>query len=101
MGASVALDVTLTTRPAPRSRICGNTAWVIAMVPKVLVSKMSRTVVMGVASKAPNSPRPALFTSTSMGRAAGDENGLHGENPWGWWRGTDGRWCNDIGPRLD
>ncbi|MNT67274.1 hypothetical protein D3C72_2054040 [compost metagenome] len=39
------------------------------MVPNVLVSKMSRTVAMGVASKAPNRPRPALLTSTSMGPA--------------------------------
>lgn len=40
------------------------------MVPKVLVSNTSRTVAMGVASKAPNRPIPALFTSTSMGPAS-------------------------------
>jgi len=53
-----------------RARIWGITACVIAIVPNVLVSKISRTIDMGVASKAPSSPMPALFTSTSMGPAA-------------------------------
>jgi len=42
----------------------------MAMTPKVLVWKISRTVVMGVASKALRSPMPALLTRTSMGPAA-------------------------------
>jgi hypothetical protein len=33
----------------------------------VFVSNTSRTVVIGVASNAPMSPMPALFTSTSIG----------------------------------
>ena len=56
--------------PERRSRNCGNTAWVIAITPKVLVSKSSRAVVSGVASKAPMAPMPALLTSTSIGPAA-------------------------------
>ena len=32
----------------------------------VLVSNTSRTVAIGVASKAPTTPIPALFTSTSI-----------------------------------
>ncbi|MOA22596.1 hypothetical protein D3C78_1431640 [compost metagenome] len=67
MGASVALEVTLTTTPARRARNWGITACVIAITPKVLVSKISRTVSIGVASNAPNSPMPALFTRASSG----------------------------------
>ena len=42
----------------------------MAITPKVLVSKTRRTCSMGVASKAPTTPIPALFTSTSIGPAA-------------------------------
>ena len=70
IGASAALDVTFTTTPDLRARNRGSTACVIAITPKVLVSKTSRAVVMGVASKAPNSPIPALLTSTSSGPQA-------------------------------
>jgi hypothetical protein len=47
---SVTLDVTLTMTPARRWRSCGSTACVNAIVPKVLVSKTSRTVAIGVSS---------------------------------------------------
>jgi len=57
--------VTFTTTPAHRSRNCGRTACVIAMTPKVLVSNTSRVVAIGVASKAPTTPMPALLTSAS------------------------------------
>ena len=70
IGASVALEVTFTTTPDLRARNWGSTAWVIAITPKVLVSNTSRTVAIGVASKAPKSPMPALLTSTSMGPLA-------------------------------
>ncbi len=36
----------------------------------MLVSNTSRTVAIGVASKAPNTPMPALLTSTSIGPLA-------------------------------
>jgi len=65
IGASVALDVTFTTAPDLRARSCGSTACVMAITPKVLVSNTSRAVTIGVASKAPNSPMPALLTRTS------------------------------------
>lgn len=45
-------------------------ACVIAITPKMLVSNTSRVVVMSVASNAPTTPTPALFTSTSIGPAA-------------------------------
>src|SRR5215831_14019002 len=64
--ASVTLDVTFTTTPDLRSRNRGTTACVIAITPKVLVSNTSRAVVIGVASKTPTTPMPALLTSTSM-----------------------------------
>ena len=70
IGASVALEVTFTTTPDRRARNWGRTACVIAITPKVLVSNTSRAVAIGVASKAPRRPTPALFTSTSMGPAA-------------------------------
>ena len=70
IGASVALEVTFTTTPDLRARNWGSTACVIAITPKVLVSNTSRTVAIGVASKAPKSPMPALLTSTSMGPLA-------------------------------
>ena len=70
MGARVTLEVTLTMTPDRRSRICGMTVWVIAMTPKVLVSKTLRTCGIGVASKAPTTPMPALLTRTSIGPAA-------------------------------
>jgi hypothetical protein len=54
--ASVALEVTFTTTPDLRARNAGSTACVIAITPKVLVSNTSRTVVIGVASKAPTTP---------------------------------------------
>ena len=38
----------------------------MALAPKVLVSNTSRTVAIGVASKAPTTPIPALLTSTSI-----------------------------------
>ena len=66
----MALEVTFTTTPERRARNCGSTAWVIAITPKVLVSKTSRAVAIGVASKAPKSPIPALLTSTSIGPLA-------------------------------
>ncbi|MCY1244409.1 hypothetical protein D9M72_574810 [compost metagenome] len=75
MAASVTLDVTLTTTPDRLLRNCGITACVIAMTPNVLVSKILRTCAIGVASKAPTTPMPALLTSASIGplasRAAG------------------------------
>ena len=70
IGASVTLDVTFTTTPDLRARNCGSTACVIAITPKVLVSNTSRVVAIGVASKAPTTPMPALLTSTSMGPLA-------------------------------
>ncbi len=66
----MALEVTFTTTPERRARNCASTAWVIAITPKVLVSNTSRVVAIGVASKAPNRPMPALLTSTSMGPLA-------------------------------
>lgn len=70
MAANVVLEVTLTITPEPRDRICGTTAWVIAMTPNVLVSNSSRAVLMGVASNAPIPPIPALLTRTSTGPLA-------------------------------
>ena len=70
IGASVALEVTFTITPDRRARNWGSTACVIAITPKVLVSNTSRTVAIGVASKAPNAPMPALLTSTSIGPLA-------------------------------
>ena len=70
IGASVTLEVTFTTTPDLRARNWGSTACVIAITPKVLVSNTSRTVAIGVASKAPTTPMPALLTSTSMGPLA-------------------------------
>ena len=69
IGASVTVEVTLTSSPERRARNCGSTACAMAIMPKVLVSNTSRTVAMGVASKAPKRPTPALFTSTSIGPA--------------------------------
>jgi hypothetical protein len=66
----VTLEVTLTIVPARRARIWGMTAWHIAITPIVLVSKSWRTSAMGVASKAPTAPMPALFTNTSICPAA-------------------------------
>jgi hypothetical protein len=66
----VALEVTLTIVPDRRVRNCGSTACVIAITPKVLVSNTSRMVDIGVASKAPNRPMPALLTRTSIGPLA-------------------------------
>ena len=57
----------MTTTPDRRSRKPGSTACVIAITPKVLVSKISRAVAIGVASKAPMAPMPALLTSASTG----------------------------------
>jgi len=56
--------------PERRSRIWGMTACVIASVPNTLVSKTSRIIAMGVASKAPTTPMPALLTKTSIAPAA-------------------------------
>ncbi|MCY1237936.1 hypothetical protein D9M72_506510 [compost metagenome] len=70
MEASVTVDVTLTTTPDWRARNCGITAWVMAITPKVLVSKTLRIWDIGVASKAPTTPIPALLTSTSIGPAS-------------------------------
>jgi hypothetical protein len=70
IGVSVTLDVTFTTTPDRRVRNRGSTACVIAITPKVLVSNTSRVVAIGVASKAPTTPMPALLTSTSTGPAA-------------------------------
>ena len=75
IGASVTLEVTFTTTPDRRARNCGSTACVIAITPKVLVSNTSRTVAIGVASKTPMTPMPALLTSTSSGPARLDRGG--------------------------
>ena len=66
----VALDVTLMIVPDRRSRSWGRTARVMAITPKVLVSNTSRTVAIGVTSKTPARPMPALLTRTSMGPLA-------------------------------
>ena len=66
----MALDVTFTTTPDRRARNCGSTAWVNAITPKVLVSNSSRTTAIGVASKTPIAPIPALLTSASIGPLA-------------------------------
>jgi hypothetical protein len=42
----------------------------MAMVPRVLVSKISRTLSISTPSTAPSRPMPALLTSTSSGPAA-------------------------------
>jgi hypothetical protein len=61
--ASVTFEVTFTTTHVLRSRNKGSTVCVIAVTPKVLVSNTSRTVAtIGVASKAPTTPVPALLT---------------------------------------
>ncbi len=70
MRANVTLEVTFTTTPDRCSRNWGNTACVIAITPKVLVSNSWRAVAIGVASNAPMAPMPALLTSTSMGPLA-------------------------------
>jgi hypothetical protein len=62
----VTFGVTLTIVPPPCRRICGIAARQVAITPKVLVSKISRTTASGVVSKAEARPMPALFTSTSM-----------------------------------
>lgn len=49
--ARVTLDVTLATTPVLRSRKRGSTACVMAIKPKVSVSKTSRAVAEGVASE--------------------------------------------------
>ena len=64
------VDVTLTITPSLRVRNCGSTAWVMAIVPSVLVSKTSRVVAIAVPSSEPSMPMPALLTSTSIGPAA-------------------------------
>jgi len=56
--------------PVPRSRICGSTACVMAIVPMVLVSNASRTCASGTSSPGDGRPKPALLTSTSMRPAA-------------------------------
>jgi hypothetical protein len=66
----VTLDVTFTTTPTLRCLNCGSTACVTAIVPKVLVSKSSRTVAIKVASTGDAAPKPALLTRTSIGPAA-------------------------------
>lgn len=67
---SVTLDVTFTITPALRWRNWGSTACVNAIVPKALVSKISRTVAIGVNSAGDAAPNPALLTRTSIGPAA-------------------------------
>lgn len=70
MCPSTTLEVTLTTTPEPRSRNWGSTACVVAITPKVLVSKTSRTRAIDVPSNTPMDGTPALLTRTSMGPAA-------------------------------
>ena len=60
----------MTTTPDLRARNWGITACVIAITPNVLVSNTLRTWDIGVASKAPTKPMPALLTSTSIGPLA-------------------------------
>jgi hypothetical protein len=74
IGAKVTLEVTFTTTPDLLARNCGSTACVIAMTPNVLVSNTSRTVDIGVASKTPMTPMPALLTAASLA-APFDVNG--------------------------
>src|SRR4051794_15846373 len=59
-------ELTLTIRPLPCSRICGRTARVMRIEPKRLVSNSTRACSIELSSAAPETPTPALFTSTSM-----------------------------------
>ena len=74
IGASVALEVTFTITPDRRARNCGSTAWIIAIEPNVLVSNISRTVAIGVVSKAPNAA-DAGVVDEHVDRAGGLERG--------------------------
>src|SRR3954453_1345737 len=59
-------ELTLMTRPLPCSRMCGSTARVMRIEPKRLVSNRARACSIELSSAAPETPTPALFTSTSM-----------------------------------
>src|SRR3954453_590810 len=59
-------ELTLMTRPLPRWRMLGSTAWVMRIEPKRLVSKSARGCSIELSLAAPETPTPALFTSTSM-----------------------------------
>jgi len=61
--------------PFPRYRNCGITACIIAMTPKVLVSKTSRAMASGVASKAPTTPMPAFVDEGVDGAGRQDGRG--------------------------
>ena len=59
-------ELILMMRPSPRWRIDANMALVARIVPNTLTSNRAFTWLMEDSSAPPNSPRPALLTSTSM-----------------------------------
>src|SRR3954452_15580725 len=59
-------ELTLMIRPPPCSRMWGSTARVMRIEPKRLVSNKARAWSIELSSAAPETPRPALLTRTSM-----------------------------------
>ena len=59
-------ELILMMRPSPRWRIDANMALAARIVPNTLTSNRAFTWLMEDSSAPPNSPRPALLTSTSM-----------------------------------
>lgn len=58
------------SRPIPRSRICGRTAWLVRARPNMLTSKQACCWSSVKASVRPVGMMPALLTSTSRGPCA-------------------------------
>src|SRR4051794_35662276 len=65
-GMNPRTELTLMIRPLPWSRMWGSTARVIRIEPKRLVSNKARACSTELSSAAPETPTPALLTSTSM-----------------------------------
>ena len=73
-------EVTLTTRPRPRSRMAGTTARTIRIGPNTLVSNIFSSTSWGNVSSGPVSLMPALLTSPRPRRRdAGGHRGVTGD----------------------
>ena len=66
MGTGAATELRFTILPRPACRIRGTTARFMFTMPKKLTSNSALASAVSVNSIAPEMPKPALFTSTSM-----------------------------------
>ena len=97
MGQGAATELRFTMRPRPAWRIWGMTALFIRTMPKKFTSSRRWASAVSVNSTAPEMPKPALFTSTSM-RPARSMISATAERTWSSSVMSQRMWCRPSTP---